>query len=179
MQENNFLLFKKFKNTESAQLCGVNQRVKTHKPSNLQLCIWFNCKIFNDIDKMKNSKKLYCSVWIEIKNWIEFKWLPYTTTTNTPLPACLANSNWNCKCRQNVCVCVTVCVCVCVFVCVCVCMCVGVWPGYNRFVRGAAQIREHTHTHTQYTHTHAHTHTHTHIDTHLGAGYLNERQAHP
>ena len=33
----------------------------------------------NDIDNSKNSKKLYCSVWIEIKNWIELSggaWSP-------------------------------------------------------------------------------------------------------
>ena len=31
--------------------------------------------IINDIDNLKNSKKLYCSVWIEIKNWIELNWM--------------------------------------------------------------------------------------------------------
>ena len=33
------------------------------------------CKIFDDIDRLKNSTKLHCSVWIEIKNWIELNWI--------------------------------------------------------------------------------------------------------
>ena len=41
----------------------------------LSWIIWWKhkfifCKII-DIDNLINSKKLYCSVWIKIKNWIE------------------------------------------------------------------------------------------------------------
>ena len=48
----------------------------------LSWIIWWKhkfifCKIMNDIDNLENSKKLYCSVWIEIKNWIELNWIEY------------------------------------------------------------------------------------------------------